>query len=227
MPGALERLTLTSGVVKNGKFQAGAGNYSVMINPASYRHERRVTYATAKRLGAAANDDRFAAVDAEAVSFKGIVIDGTGVVPRLKQGADWPDVKTQIKKLTDVVYAYRSDVHEPPAVKLTWGSFIFHGYLQSMSVEYTLFNPGGEPLRAKVDLDFKETMSAQEEALRTNKNSPDLSHRVDVKAGDTLPLLCYRIYGDSSYYRDVAGVNNLGNFRDLKPGTRLLFPPLV
>jgi LysM repeat protein len=70
-------------------------------------------------------------------------------------------------------------------------------------------------------------MSPQEEALRANRSSPDLSHKVMVKAGDTLPLLCYRIYRDSSWYRDVARINNLDDFRDLKPGTRLVFPPLV
>ena len=47
-----------------------------------------------------------------------------------------------------------------------------------------------------------------------------------VKAGDTLPLMCYRIYGDPKYYLDVAEVNHLGNFRVLIPGSALVFPPI-
>jgi nucleoid-associated protein YgaU len=42
-----------------------------------------------------------------------------------------------------------------------------------------------------------------------------------------LPLLCNRIYNDPSYYREVARINNLSNFRNLEPGLILRFPPLV
>jgi nucleoid-associated protein YgaU len=47
-----------------------------------------------------------------------------------------------------------------------------------------------------------------------------------IKFGDTLPLMCYRIYGDPKYYLQVAEANGLDNFRRLKPGTDIFFPPL-
>ena len=47
-----------------------------------------------------------------------------------------------------------------------------------------------------------------------------------VQAGDTLPLLCHRIYGSSLFYRQVAAVNGLTDLRALAVGSRLLFPPL-
>lgn len=56
--------------------------------------------------------------------------------------------------------------------------------------------------------------------------SPPMTHIVTVRAGDTLPALCHRIYGDSGYYVKVAAFNNLNPLRKLKPGTQLLFPPL-
>jgi nucleoid-associated protein YgaU len=46
---------------------------------------------------------------------------------------------------------------------------------------------------------------------------------VTVEAGDTLPLLCYRVYGDSRYYLAVAAHNRLDDFRGLQPGTLLCF----
>jgi nucleoid-associated protein YgaU len=95
-----------------------------------------------------------------------------------------------------------------------------------MSVDYTLFKPSGEPLRAKVKLSFSGFMSKEEEALRANRSSPDLTHLIEVKAGDTLPMLCYRVYKDCSYYLEVAKVNGITNFRDLQLGTKLHFPPL-
>ena len=69
-------------------------------------------------------------------------------------------------------------------------------------------------------------MSQEEESLRANRKSADLTHVVEVRAGDTLPLLCYRIYRDSHYYTQVARLNNITDFRDIKPGTKLFFPPL-
>jgi nucleoid-associated protein YgaU len=48
-----------------------------------------------------------------------------------------------------------------------------------------------------------------------------------VKAGDTLPWLCYNIYGDSRYYLEIARVNKLINFRKLREGDELYFPPIA
>ena len=102
----------------------------------------------------------------------------------------------------------------------------FFGRLESMSLDYTLFTHEGAPLRAEISLSFVSSKPGKEEALKTNKKSPDMTHIVTVKAGDTVPHLCYRIYGDSAYYKQVARFNNITNFRDIKPGVTLHFPPL-
>jgi nucleoid-associated protein YgaU len=57
-------------------------------------------------------------------------------------------------------------------------------------------------------------------------SSPDLTHSVQVKDGDLLPLLTSQIYKDQNYYLQVAKVNKLKNFRKLKAGTTLVFPPI-
>ena len=151
-----------------------------------------------------------------------LILDGTGVVVLIGMS----DVKTMVQNLMDVVYKYIGTNHEPNHVRLLWGSLIFFGRVESIGVDYTLFKPSGEPLRAKLQLTFVGWMSDQEASLKANRSSPDLTHIVEVKAGDSLPLLCYRIYKDSAYYMEVARVNNITNFRDLKPGLKLRFPPL-
>jgi nucleoid-associated protein YgaU len=65
-----------------------------------------------------------------------------------------------------------------------------------------------------------------EEALRAQRSSPDMTHTVRVKAGDTLPLLCQRIYRDASKYLEIARLNDLDGFRALAPGSELQFPPM-
>ena len=111
-------------------------------------------------------------------------------------------------------------------MQIVWGTLLFNGRLTSFHIEYTLFRPSGAPVRAKVSMSFQGFKTKKEATLEANASSPDLSHAVIVQDGDTLPLLCYRIYGDSSYYIDVARFNGLHVFRALKPGATLHFPPL-
>ncbi len=220
--GLKEKLTISPCTVSNdGSVTVGSEKFEVMLNPASYKHGHSISYNEKPTLGQLAPDTKFSAMAAEKVSFN-IVIDGTGVV-----NLPIPDdVKTQVQKLNGIVYKYDGNNHEPNPVRLLWGSLIFFGRLESMSAEYTLFKPSGEPLRAKIALGFTGFMSKEQEKLVANRSSPDLAHYVEVKAGDTLPLLCYRVYKDSSYYTEVAKMNNIVNFRSLTPGTRLEFPPL-
>lgn len=219
--GKKEKLKLTQcKVSKDGKVEVIDGNsFEVMLNPASYNRSYSISYNDNEAQGQSASSLKFNVIKPQGFSFD-IILDGTGVVD---QSA--PAVKDQIQGLRDIV-AYSGDEHQPPVTKVLWGTLIFFGCLTSMSVDYTLFKPSGEPLRAKVTVAFKEFMSQEEESLRADRKSADLTHVVEVRAGDTLPLLCERMYKDSGYYTQVARLNNINNFRDIKPGTRLFFPPL-
>lgn len=198
--------------------------FEALINPAEFKHSCGIEYDKEKAQGESFSEMKFAAVKEERVSFA-LVLDGTGVVPGHGRSEPVP-VKTHLAQLNKIVYQFQGSKHETPHVRLLWGTFIFFGRLESMSTQYTLFKPSGEPLRAKVDLAFVGAMSKQENALVSNLSSPDLSHRVLVREGDTLPLLCHRIYGDAGYYLDVARHNGLAEFRRLQAGSVVTFPPL-
>ena len=198
--------------------------FTVMLNPADVKHTRGIVYDKKKAQGQPALDPKFSAADVETLAFA-LVLDGTGVVP-LPEGVARLDVKTHLENLNKVVYQYDGNQHEPGRVRLLWGTLIFFGRMQNMSTHYTLFKPSGAPLRAKVDLSFIGSMSKRETELVSNLSSPDLTHLVEVRDGDTLPLLCNRIYGDPGYYLEVARFNQLTDFRNLKPGGKLHFPPL-
>lgn len=202
--------------------QKPSSQFTVLLNPAEFSEGYFISYDPTTRLGQSAANPRFAAVKPQSVNFS-IVLDGTGVVP--SEGS-LTSVKQQLKNLNDVIYTYVGSRHEPSHVQLVWGSWIFNGRLESLAVQYTLFKPNGDPLRAKLTLGFMSAISDKEAELTANRQSPDLSHRVLVRDGDTLPLLCERIYGDPGYYIDVARFNGLVDFRRLEPGTRLHFPPL-
>lgn len=198
---------------------------SLLINPSELKLLRKTKYAGAVPLGDTGSGRSFSRMQPGKLDFS-TVFDGTGVVPVPSSLKLPSEVEDQLNALNDVVYTYNGKQHEPNVVQVLWGRLAFYGRLTSFNIEYTLFRPNGAPLRAKADMSFQGYKNPQESALEANKSSPDLSHSVVVTEGDTLPLLCHRIYGDSRYYIDVARFNGLHAFRALKPGLTLHFPPL-
>jgi LysM repeat protein len=222
LPGVGKRLTLT----RCDKSGATSGDpFTVMLNPSEVTQSRSISYSKTSATNANVTTTTFHTTDAEKLNFS-IILDGTGVVPPTSPSATVKDVATLVKELCALAYAYDGTIHEPHRVQLLWGTLIFFGRLESMTTKYTLFKPSGDPLRAKVDLGLLSSVSKEEAVLTANRNSPDLSHVVEVRQGDTLPLLCKRIYGDPGYYLDVAQFNRLVDFRNLQPGRKLHFPPL-
>ncbi|MHA7102255.1 CIS tube protein [Roseivirga pacifica] len=219
----LSKLTITG--YKDSKFSKRNGDkFVVMINPANYDHNYSVTYSDEESPGKAAKTTKFKSIGPETVSFN-FVFDDTGAVERNKEN-EGKTVAQMIKALKDVVYKYYGEIHEPNYVLLVWGTMIFKSRLESMKVEYQMFKPNGVPLRAKITLSFKGFTDPAQESQVANRSSPDLTHIVTIKEGDTLPLLCDEIYRDSKYYLKVAKANNLVDVRNLKAGTKLIFPPI-
>jgi hypothetical protein len=199
---------------------------SLLINPSEISLARKTDFTGCAPMGDAGSGRNFARIQPDTLTFS-TTFDGTGVVP-VAVGSTLPsEVDDQIEALYGVIYQYDGQQHQPDVVQIVWGTTLFDGRLTSLDVEYTLFRPSGAPLRAKVSLTFQGYKTYQQATLEANASSPDLSHAVVVRDGDTLPLLCYRIYGDSRYYADVARFNGLHAFRALAAGSTLHFPPLA
>lgn len=230
LSGTKALLTISPCTVNNGKISVDGSRkkFEAMINPAGYEHTFKLSYSKNRVLGQPGTETKYDASHPEKIVLKELVLDATGaVLANLSSIASDPvPIKEQIELLKDVVYTYKGTKHEAPIVQLKWGELLFYGRVESLKFDYTLFKPSGVPLRAKVTLIFIEYQSSEEISKEAAQESPDLTHLIEVKAGDTLPLLCYQIYQDCTYYIEVAKINNLTNFRDLKPGIKLQFPPL-
>lgn len=190
------------------------------VNPAEVEKKLAIQYNTSAPLGSIGDSTRYVKHQPEELKFK-TIFDGTGVLEKSKC------VRTQMSTLDKIIYNYNGDKHEPNVVTIRWGKESFKGRLRSMKRKYTLYSPEGEPLRVELTFVFVRFMSASEQTNLSNRSSPDLTHIIEVKAGDTLPALCLKIYRDANYYNQIARINRLHNFRELKPGTQLIFPPLV
>lgn len=226
MPGSLEHLIVTAYSDANYNSQVGKP-FSVWINPATYRHDYAILYTDRQAPGASGPSPEFNRVGPESISFD-LIFDTTGAVPPPVPGTPFPSdgVAGLINQFRVLVGTTIGKTHRPNYAKLSWAQLQFQGVLSQMNTVYSLFKPDGTPIRATMSVTFLAFTSEKQLAEKANLGSPDLTHLVTVLAGDTLPLLCHRIYGDSSYYLSVAAYNRLPDFRRLRPGTQLLFPPL-
>jgi nucleoid-associated protein YgaU len=196
-----------------------AGSYTLQINPESYKHQHTTRYTKNDSTDTAGVTTKFYVQAPQKISFD-FYLDATGVVPGVTSVPD------EIAKFKAVAYSYNGNIHSPFYLTITWGtSNKFNCRLTSLTIDYTLFAPDGTPLRAKLSVGFDQYLSPQEINQASGKSSPDLTHSRTVVAGDTLPVMCYNIYGDCKYYVWVARYNKLNHFRALQPGTIIYFPP--
>lgn len=197
---------------------------TVLINPDSYSREYKLKVSDVRAQGAPKALLKYEYSEPAEISFE-FLFDNTGIIDGKpnKKG-----ISEDIQAFKDVLTSYQGEFHQPAFIKLAWGTQdgLFKGRLMSLNIQYKLFGPDGSPLRAIAKATFKESISDLEQAAEKKNNSPDLTHVVLVKAGDTLPLLCNRIYENPKYYLQVAKINRLGNFRQLEPGMELVFPPV-
>ncbi|WGF91819.1 CIS tube protein [Aequorivita marisscotiae] len=224
MKGELKKLKIIG--FKDDKFTepVGDGEFTSLLNPEKYTFKYKVEYTEAQGQGTSATQPKYLRSVPEDLDLQ-FLFDRTGVINgqsnKLGDG-----IIEDIEKFKRIVFDYNGDEHKPNYLMIGWGTLLFKGVLAEMSIEYKLFSPEGVPLRAVVTASFKGLVEDSLRVARENNNSPDLTHIRMVKQGDSLPLMTFRIYGDSKYYLQVAAANNLINFRRLQPGQEIIFPPI-
>lgn len=209
----LIKMTLYGFEDKN--FTNSIGSFGLQVNPSALKLNKATSY-TATGVPGQQDELKLDRPKPNTLNFD-FMLDDTGVIPKVEDVS----IKDRLNSLEETLYRIKGESHEPGYIKAVWGTFSFQGRLTSLSYDYSLFKPNGEPLRVKVSVTIEGNKKDVE------LHSPDLSRIIIVKAGDSLPLLCNEFYGDPSYCADVARVNHLSDFRHVEPGTRLLFPPLV
>lgn len=214
--------------------------YKVQVNPDSYTINYRINYDQRRAHGNSGSKAKYADTAPPALEFT-FLFDGTGVIPPdagpldgipiagaiagLLSGSEEYDVMKELQKFAKVVYAFNGTEHRPRRVQLNWGKLVFDGVLSNLSINYKLFKPDGTPLRAEAKASFSGSIADMLRESKEKQNSPDLTHVRNVLAGDKLPLMTNRIYGIPAYYIEVARANKLFNFRSLRDGAAIFFPP--
>lgn len=121
-----------------------------------------------------------------------------------------------------------SELHAPPVIEFSWGGTPrFRGVVTSFTEKFTMFDADGHIQRARVTLQLKSYVAAEEQFRRINPQSPDRTKTHVVRAGERLDMIAAREYGDPGQWRVIAAANGIARPRLLTPGTLLVLPPLT
>ncbi len=195
----------------------------IPINPETFSRNLKIKHDQTQGQGTQGNDEEYTRTEPEEIKYE-FIFDNTGTV----QGNhfDGTPVADQIDEFLSVTARLNEGRHCPYHLKIVWGGLVFSCQLTDVSINYTLFNPSGEPLRAKVGATFKQYLHPVKRVKLEDKSSPDLTHLRIVKEGDSLQLMAFDIYNDTRYLLQVAKANGLTSTRSLKPGQEVMFPPI-
>lgn len=122
---------------------------------------------------------------------------------------------------------FHPEHHQQAKLKFLWGTFCFVGEVLNTNVQYTMFTPGGTPVRAKVSL----TISGEEEEVVQHdqanpQNSPNRTKERMLAEGDSLWMLAQREYDDPALWKVIAEANGIRNPRKLSRAAALKVPSI-
>jgi len=114
---------------------------------------------------------------------------------------------------------------EPPQVAFEWGVFKFVSYITDMTQKFTLFKKDGTPVRANVDVTFKQYKDVNDYPRQNPTSGGGPIERVwQVVAGERLDTISAEVYRDAGKWRLIAEHNHLRDPLALRPGMRLRIP---
>jgi hypothetical protein len=196
--------------------------FIAMFNPENLAINETLNWDKKEAVGKDGSDPTFTGSQPRTFTID-LVLDGTGVN---NNGIKIP-VTAQVLLFRSITTVIKGTVHRPNYLLVQYGTFLCNCCINYSTVTYTMFDMTGLPIRARISASFTERKPASLGSILNMLSSPDLTHVIQVKEGDLLPLLTYQVYNDQSYYLQVAKVNKLKNFRKLAAGTSLTFPPIA
>jgi len=146
----------------------------------------------------------------------------------LDSSLDGPDktVKDQANALMKAMHGGGS---APKFVTFSWGSTkLPKAAPLSISIQYALFRPNGDPMRALVDLELAQ---AEDSAPAGQAQNPTTHGTAGVRSrvlqdGDSLHSIAYESYGDPTRWRVIAEANGIDDPLRLRRGATLSIPRL-
>ncbi len=119
--------------------------------------------------------------------------------------------------------APQQDTRVPPSLKFQWGSFVFHGTMDTVDETIDMFSADGVPLRSNVSVSISKHDLLFEFAAaggpQPTAPAAGTSPLTTANAGDSLAQMAAK--AGISNWQGVAQANGISNPRLLQPGTMI------
>ena len=139
-----------------------------------------------------------------------------------ESGTDVSVITKKVVALTQIM----GSLHRPPIVTFVWGSMMFRGIVTEVKQKFSLFLPSGIPVRAKLDITFREVPKEEDLKRKSPLESPDRTKYRRIKEGEYLWNYAQEEYGSPDLWRVIAKENGILNPLDVEPGQMLKLPAL-
>lgn len=189
----------------------------VIFNPAEYSLEKGNQFASTPLPGLSNPILSFVNGDADVLTMELFFDTYTN-----KGGADVREETQKIARLLDI----DPELHAPPPVRFVWGPLTFRAVIERLTQRFTMFLEDGLPVRATLNVTFKEYKTIDEQLNEKPNQSSDWTKRRVVTQQDRLCLIAAIEYGDAAVWRVIADANDIDNPRRLTPGQEIVLPPL-
>lgn len=185
----------------------------VLFNPSEYRLNKANQFAEIAVPGLEAPPLQFVRGGARTLSMQ-LFFD------TFEKGSD---VRDHTQKITTLL-SVDNELHAPPICHFSWGDLNFIGVLERADQRFTLFLSDGTPVRATMDVSFKEFIENDRQGRLLS--SADFTKHYAVHRGDSLSAIAGREYGDPAMWRLIAEENDIDLPLNLRPGQILVIPAI-
>lgn len=189
----------------------------VIFNPAEYSLEKGNQFANSPLPGLSNPVLSFVHGDADTLTMELFFDTYTN-----RGGSDVRDETKKISRLLEI----DPQVHAPPPVRFVWGPLSFRAVIERLTQRFTMFREDGVPVRATLNVTFKEYKTIEEQISDRPTESSDWTKQRVLAEGDRLDLIAAIEYGDSAVWREIAEANDIDNPRLLEFGREIRLPPL-
>ena len=187
------------------------------FNPTEYSLDTSVQYGEQSLPGRTTPVTQFVSGDAETLSVE-LFFDAYGD----EEVTDVREYTDRIDALMEIDDAFGG----PPVCRFAWSSLAFTCVVESANKQFTMYRSDGTPVRARVDVTFREYAFPEESQSEDAGESPGATKVWQVTQGDTLWGIAAVEYGDPTKWRAIAEENGVDNPRTLQIGQELVIPPL-
>lgn len=215
---------------KNGS-RAGIA-VKVLFNPAEYSIDKGNTFQSTSLPGLSTPVTQFVTGNADTLTME-LYFDTYSKSSRHPDVRLREDVRNYTRKIADLM-EIDAKLHAPPICEFIWGPPIgtpkgvqFAGIIEKVSQKFTYFLDDGTPVRATLNVTFKEYKTIKEQLDDLKRQSTDRTKHREFKDGDALWLFASAEYSDVEAWKTIATHNEMDNPRIISPGTELELPPLL